>query len=352
MNYGRRMRPAADQGRVWSLAAVAIAVAVLATACSGTKPSALGPTTTAPPTTSTTKPSPTTTTTPRAPGWSAPQNVGHGSALEAIGCATLDVCVALGGQGQGYRYSSGRWYGAVTTDAASGATGQPSVSCVSPAFCMALWRGTEDAAVWDGTSWSAPMTLSGSEALQAVGCATMTFCVAVDGFGTALYYDGSGWSATPNDWGSVNSISCTNPSFCVSVRGGVSIWNGSEWTRPQVYGTTSSLNSVSCPTVTFCAAVDSTGQAIEYNGSTWAGPQNLESVSSSLFGGPSLTGVSCTSASFCIAVDTTGKAFTWNGTAWSAGVEADPGHAFTAISCSAQTVCTATDKQGYALTHT
>ena len=293
------------------------------------------------------------TTVPKArpPGWSAPESVAQGVALGAVTCPLTTSCIALGDKGQAYRYRSGTWSGATPTGGAAGATGPPSLSCAGPSFCMAVWRGTGNAEKWNGSSWSAPMAISGAQELQAVGCASSTFCVAIDGIGDAFYFDGSGWSSQPNDWGSVTSISCPTTTFCVSVKGGVSVWNGTSWTQPQVYGTTSTLTDVSCPIAAFCVAVDSTGEAIEWNGSSWSHPVNLES-SASVFSGPTLTGVSCTGPSFCMAVDGAGRVFTWSGRSWSRPVTVAPGHAFTAVSCTTRAFCVVTDGRGFVSTRT
>ena len=333
------------------LGAVLVATALITAACSGKADNQVGATTTAPasPTSTTGHQSASTTpTTVKPRAWSAPTNVGHGVALGALSCPATTSCIALGDQGQAYHYAAGAWSGPVATGAASGATGSPSLSCSGTSFCMAVWRGGADAVVWNGRSWSTPMTISGSQAIQAVGCASSTFCVVIDGVGDAFYYNGSGWSSTPNDWGSVQSISCPIASFCVSVAGGVSIWNGSSWTEPQVYGTTSVLTGVSCPIPSFCMAVDSTGESLRWDGRTWSGPLPVE-TSSSTFGGPAMAGVSCPSASFCIAVDSAGMAFRWNGRRWSAPESVDPGQALTAVSCTNPAFCVSTDKQGFVL---
>jgi hypothetical protein len=216
---------------------------------------------------------------------------------------------------------------------------------------MALWKGTQQTVSWNGTSWSAPMTVAGAQTLEAVGCGSPTFCVTVDGIGVAFYYDGTGWSEGSQDWGSVASISCVGSSFCISVEGGVSTWNGSSWTEPQVYGTSSVLVGVSCPYASFCAAVDSAGQAITWNGSHWTGPTAIAAGASPI-GGPSFSGVSCSGAAFCLAVASTGSAYVFNGKSWSQAEIADPGHALTAVACTKTVFCMATDQQGYAVVRT
>jgi len=334
------------------IAVLLTATALFATSCSTPSHQGGVSTTTSSSTTPTTRPvTPTTPTTTRPLGWSAPADVGHGTELGAVVCPSTTSCIALGDQGQAYHGAGATWTGAVATGAATGAVGPPSISCAGPRFCMAVWRGAVDAVEWNGTSWAAPTPIGGAQVLTAIGCASSSFCVTVDGVGTAYYYDGSGWTASPNDWGSVSSISCPNANFCVSVEGGVSVWNGSDWTQPQVYGTTSVLNAVSCPTPTFCAAVDNTGVAIVWNGQRWSGPENLE-AGSSLFNTPALTGVSCVSSTFCVAVDNSGNAFIWTGLSWSPATSIDPGHALTSVSCASLYYCVATDKQGFVLTRT
>ena len=56
------------------------------------------------------------------------------------------------------------------------------------------------------------------------------------------------------------------------------------------------LDSVSCPTASFCAAVDESGYALTYDGSSWSKPVSIEPS-----GAPGA--VSCPTASFCAAVD-------------------------------------------------
>ena len=310
-----------------ALWALLVGLTLTASACSVSVTTNAGQTTTSSTsqTSTTSHKSTSTTTKAHSSIWSAPTNISGGSALNAVECPSSRDCVALGVRGLAFHLSAATWSGATETGAANGATGAATLSCVGPTFCVGVWRGTSQAVAWNGQTWSAPMTISGSQALQAVGCASPTFCVAVDGLGDGFYFNGSGWSSQPNDWGSVESISCPTSSFCISVAGGVSMWNGSSWTEPQVFGTTSDLTSVSCPTTTFCAAVDSTGDAIHWDGAKWSAPQRVES-SSAEFGGPSVTGVSCSSADFCVAVDSAGMAFVWNGSRWSAPEAADPGH--------------------------
>lgn len=62
-----------------------------------------------------------------------------------------------------------------------------------------------------------------------------------------------------------------------------------------------SATSVSCPSSLFCVAVDETGDALTYNGSSGTAPAPIYSAEG-------LASVSCPSASFCAAVDSRGNA--------------------------------------------
>ena len=103
---------------------------------------------------------------------------------------------------------------------------------------------------WNGQAWSAPVTLDGANNLEAVGCAPTGSCAAVDAEGNAFAYSGGSWAGTSGDWGSVSAISCVSPSFCMSTSGGISQWNGDQWTQPNPYGDSSSFAGVSCPNAT------------------------------------------------------------------------------------------------------
>ena len=71
------------------------------------------------------------------------------------------------------------------------------------------------------------------------------------------------------------------------------------------------LDSVSCPAATFCAAVDTNGNVVTYNGSTWNAPQHLDTTAAQSSAAPTptqLNSVSCPTQSFCVAVDEHGDA--------------------------------------------
>ncbi len=107
-----------------------------------------------------------------------------------------------------------------------------------------------------------------------MSCGSPTFCVAVDGDGSAYTFDGASWTGpvaidAPNE---VSSVSCPSASFCAGVdqngqgHGDAVMYNGVTWSAPKEIDPTDTLQSVSCPTTAFCAAVAGGGDALTYSG--------------------------------------------------------------------------------------
>jgi hypothetical protein len=285
------------------------------------------------------------TTTTVAATWSPLLTVSHGTPLGAVDCPTTTFCLAVGDDGDVFRFDGSAWTPAGTTGI--GATGSPSLSCTGPTFCSVVVQGANQATIWNGSAFGQADTLP-AQGLDAVGCATTTFCVTVDSVGDAFYYDGSSWSNGANDWGSIAAVSCPNTTFCVSVGTGISVWNGQSWTQPQPFGLTSNLTSVLCPEVTSCQAVDDTGQVETWNGTAWSGPQQAPIPASSPGGSFSAVadpvGISCGTSTFCVVVNA-GSAVAWTGASWSTHV-ADRGSVLNAVSCVTATFCVAVDQRG------
>lgn len=95
------------------------------------------------------------------------------------------------------------------------------------------------------------------------------------------------------------------------------------------------LTSVSCPTNSFCMAVDSVGNAIRYDGTSWSTPTTTG------IGANGLNSVSCSSSSFCVAVGVHGKASRYNGATWTPISLSNPTVGFNAVSCVDDTFCMA-----------
>ena len=135
-----------------------------------------------------------------------------------------------------------------------------------------------------------------------------------------------------------DSVSCPSSSFCVAVdtSGNAITYNGSSWSPPQNIDGTVELISVSCPSVSFCLAKGRDGTVVTYNGSTWSAPKTTTEESDAL------GVVSCASVSFCVAVGPSGLAETYNGTSWSAPTVLDSEEGgLNSVSCPSASFCVA-----------
>ena len=221
-----------------------------------------------------------------------------GSYLNAVSCTAATSCAAVG-----YSYNStatktlaARWNG---TNWAVSASPNPSgddpalfsVSCASATNCLAVGNYTStsgsDATLaerWNGTKWSivASPTPKGSDSyLNAVSCASGTYCIAVGstypatGPGRTLVerWNGSAWAivSSPSPAGVneswLSGVRCRSATTCTAVGASsatsdktlVERWNGSAWvivaSPNPTESTASYLNDVSCVTATACTAV-------------------------------------------------------------------------------------------------
>ncbi len=177
----------------------------------------------------------------------------------------------------------------------------------------------------------------------------MVICLAFVAFDTMTTStaDASGiWSAATNVASTGQGISCANATFCVAIdhSGDASIYNGTSWSGPTLVDHTSFLYSVSCPVPSFCMAVDDAGDAFSlHNGTSWSAPTHIASTY--------VVSVSCPTASFCVAASA-GDISVFNGTSWSGPttVDASP-HIFYAVSCPSSSFCVASDDSGRVFTY-
>jgi RHS repeat-associated protein len=145
---------------------------------------------------------------------------------------------------------------------------------------------------------------------------------------------------------SISSVSCPTSSFCAAVdtSGYATTFNGTTWTTPSHIDGTHALQSVSCVSSSSCKTVDNAGNVLTYNGSTWSAATSIDSTRS-------ISSVSCPTTSFCAAVDSSGYATTYNGTSWATASHIDGTHALQAVSCVSSSFCKAVDNAGNALTY-
>jgi hypothetical protein len=208
------------------------------------------------------------------------------------------------------------------------------------ATALAVAMAVPVAAVLAGSATPAGAATSIGGQLNAVSCASASFCMGVGtsvGGTTTLTesWNGSVWSVipSPNQSSSANDlagVSCLSSLDCVAVgtytdsagdpQGFALIWNGSSWsvvsTSAALGGDISSLSSVSCTQATsvFCVAVGFVGPTgtptsgapdqplVEsWNGSSWS----VMSTPEPAFGDGQLQSVSCSGAVNCMAVGQT-----------------------------------------------
>lgn len=281
--------------------------------------------------------------------WSAPVKIevgpppDTGYPMTSISCAGTAFCVAGDLAGHVFTYDGSGW------SASSPGLPVVSLSCASATFCVAL--GDSQAEVWDGTSWSAPATVSSDDNLASVSCPAATFCLAVSSAGNSYTFDGTSWGAkTPFDTGAgdVSQVSCGSASMCVAIdQDGQAVTYTGVWAAPvRVANGVTTMYSVSCPSSTFCLADDS-GQFYPFDGSTWG---------AQVYGvQPSQPGdVSCASDTFCVIVEADGSVDWLSGTTWNHSAPPNgPLHGFPyAISCAPGTsFCAAVDWEGDYVTY-
>ncbi|MCL6104491.1 MAG: hypothetical protein M1483_02475 [Actinobacteria bacterium] len=272
--------------------------------------------------------------------WSAPRSVLWNS---IVSCASATFCVAVGEDGYFTTFNGTSWSAPqlfVPTSLLKGYAWAEdhffyppfdSISCVSTSFCV-VGDDVGNVYTFNGTSWSAPTSIDGTNQLNSVSCVSTSFCMAVDGGGNAIIFNGTSWSAPqlidptysyaasldqPTGY-SLTSVSCTSTTFCIATDGSntVRIFNGTAWFTsvvPPAGPPTAGYDSVSCISRSFCEAVGLKGYATTFNGTSWSAPQLID-LASQKKPWPWLTSVSCVPATespgeLCVAGDGDGNAF-------------------------------------------
>jgi hypothetical protein len=241
-----------------------------------------------------------------------------------------------------------------------------SVSCVSPATCVAVgsyWgaAGIDHTLIesWNGVAWSVVPSPSpaAERTFYGVSCLSANWCVAVGTHRTDISmssrtlvesWNGSHWSIGPSPDNRIadsvfDGVSCVSAHSCQAVGSPDASWNGSAWTivRSPSKGTDRIyMNGVSCAPAGFCAAVASYDVPPATTGGAVIGRTLAESWNStrwSIVPSPNrgalynvLNSVSCASKTACVAVGqftdrTTARATapgfrtlveSWNGSTW------------------------------------
>lgn len=270
--------------------------------------------------------------------WGPAHSLGT-STLTSVACASSTFCVVGSDTGRLYSDASGVW----SSQSGVLAGGAISVSCASTSRCLAIGDVTS-AGINASSRWTGAGRVFTGDGGVSVSCAPFAPCTAVSFAGQVTTRAGRWSSDATNDArpGNLTSIGCGSTSFCMAVddTGAAMTWNGSTWTSPAPTGL-ASLSGVSC-VGTFCAAVSNSGAAIEYDNGTWSAPRTVDTSA--------LTAVSCTSTAFCAATDASNHVLTYNGTTWShpstEGVPQTMVRGYVAVSCIATKFCVAVDTDG------
>ena len=244
--------------------------------------------------------------------WIPPaQIIGNQTNFTSISCFSYNsysdcIGVNLKGQADFYSGESGIWIPQnITSNSLEsvGCTTDTSVLCVAGdnngnVYTMTLVSGQP--------TWSAAMSIDGSNSITSISCSSTNLCVAVDNSGNVYY------STAPATWGTSNyfqidtnksltSVSCPTDTFCAAVDN-----SGNEFysITPTIKGTWSStnnnidssnqLNSISCTINTtkyVCTTVDNAGNVL-------SNPDSSSSTSSwsilkGVYPNPDLTSISC-----------------------------------------------------------
>jgi hypothetical protein len=266
--------------------------------------------------------------------WSAPTPIGA-TEVGAVSCTSASFCMAVGGK-QALEFNGSTWSAPSTI---TRATWLRSVSCASASFCVAL-DNEGDALTYNGSSWGSPVSIDYGERLISVSCPSASFCMAVDSEGYAIRYDGTSWSAPEQASGwQFDSVSCASASLCI---GGTHyfeiayVYDGSSWheSKPEAR-----VEGVSCYSGSFCVGVGE-GEAVTYDGSSWSAATKI---------GIGADDVACGSQTSCVATSYDSKtAVSYQGGSWSAPVAL--GGLIESVSCPPSTSCVAVDDNGRALT--
>ena len=159
--------------------------------------------------------------------------------------------------------------------------GQYQVSCTSPTFCASV-NTAGVASLFDGTTWGHDAQVDDGTAdkpVQNVSCASATFCVVVSATGQHRHLQRPSWtrSRRPASRSSTRSRA-RRTRFCMAVdlTGHAIVWDGSSWSTAAPCRTPAHLTfSVSCPTSGRCLVVRSDGSVSVWQSGAWSAPRTV-----------------------------------------------------------------------------
>lgn len=244
------------------------------------------------------------------------------------------------------------WHQPKVVDALRG--GLTSVSCVSTSFCLA-GDGNGKVLRYDGSGWHPQAMLSTySSAVAPLTCLSRSFCAGgldsrEGGAQPMVYRDGSWHLGTFVEVNGISGSSCVSTSFCVNANdnGTYQVYNGTRWTAPRrfMHNPDFQVAGLSCVSRTYCLIADGPN-VYRYNGSAWSTPRTVDA-------GHDLAAISCPTRAWCMAVDRSGRSIVYSSGAWHRpkqfGASAD--HP-AGVDCARAAHCVAVDGLGRASTYT
>jgi hypothetical protein len=257
-------------------------------------------------------------------------STGYNTMFDSVSCTSADWCMAVGT----YNLTTGGsftlteiWNGKQWTQVTAPGTGLSSVSCTSPAACLAVSSGTVQQ--WNGTSWS--VILTSAAGFADVTCLSASYCLLTGGNGTtplAEVWNGSTFTQQPvpgtSPGAQLTGAACTTASDCVGVGSSSSAyamaayWDGTSW-RVSRMGSLDSLSSVSCPQIPGCLAVgsylDQSDTLVPLGEREQRGKLRPVAPEPPSADTAALGSVSCASATSCMAVSGS-VGDHWNGKSW------------------------------------
>jgi len=252
-----------------------------------------------------------------------------------------------------------KWTTGTTLVAAKG--GVDVVSCATANYCVAADR-SGSVSTYDGSTWSSPVTVDGTNAFTAISCPTTTFCVATDAAGNYVVMNNALWGA-PTAFASTNSpvmrgVSCPSSSFCLAVGETANFspvdffFDNGAWYPDTVAfspSDTSAFDAVSCTSSEVCWATDLGGGVVNFalaTGSTPtlahpATPTPLDPTSPGYVG----DSISCVSPTSCVVGSRANEVSVLSGTSWTTTPLFVAGSTGVLVSC-VQSTCVANNSLG------
>lgn len=304
-------------------------------------------------------------TTSRAPQWSAGTTlVPSKGGVDVVSCPTATYCVAGDHSGDVSYFNGTSWTSPQNVD---GTNAISAISCPTTTFCVATDTAGQYV-IMNATTWSSPAPFHAFQSLEMLGvsCSSSTFCVAVGETSNYTpvdyYYVNGTWNFDavnlgPTDNSAFDAVSCVSTNVCLATDfgGNVTTFTLGAGSTPTFTHTTTKIdptdqtyiaNSISCVTATSCVAGSNANQVSTFNGVTWT------TVTPFLLGANGVL-VSCV-ATTCVADDSNAQAVSSTApfTTWSTPGSITVPSQINALSCYSvlnSAACQAVDNDGFSI---